>query len=201
MENFKASSSPFSRARKSLRVWTVALGMGAAGSIVGSRPVGAIAATTTKARHNGKPSRDAAASLSAYPVALIQEPETRSWLHKHKRKRGGYAASQLHGFSQSIPRSENRDDSRPRRHTLAFRKLINNLMKNGKRGSVERMLFQCCAFIKRRNFSSRWFIYQAIQNVKPMIELRSNLRKKSSRQQGQRPVPILSRRAEKLALG
>ena len=85
---------------------------------------------------------------------------------------------------------------------LTFKKLINCLVRNGKRGVVERMLFQCCAFIKIKNkIASRRFIHQAVHNVKPLIELR-NLRKqnKGSRRQKAKAAPIPTRRAEKLAI-
>lgn len=91
----------------------------------------------------------------------------------------------------------------PRTRTLlTFKKLISCLMKNGKRGSVERMLFQCCAFIKMKNkTASRRFIYQAVHNAKPLIELR-NLRKanKGSRRQKAKAAPIPTLRSEKLAI-
>ena len=88
------------------------------------------------------------------------------------------------------------------RTLLTFKKLINCLIKNGKRGTVERILFKCCVLIKiGGRISSRKFIYQAIHNVKPLIELR-NLRKqnKGSRRQKTKVVPILTCRAEKLAI-
>jgi ribosomal protein S7 len=77
-------------------------------------------------------------------------------------------------------------------------------MKNGKRGSAERMLFQCCAFIKNektkeKKTASRRSIHQAVHNVKPLIELR-NLRTKGSRRRKAKAAPIPTLRSEKLAI-
>lgn len=78
---------------------------------------------------------------------------------------------------------------------------MNCLVKNGNRGVVERMLFQCCAFIKLKNrIGSRRFIYQAIHNVKPLIELKNLQKQKGSRRSKAKAAPIPTRRAEKLAI-
>ena len=81
------------------------------------------------------------------------------------------------------------------------KKLINGLMKDGKRGVVEGMLQQCCAHIKMKNQTeSRRYIYQAIRNAKPLIGLKNLRKQRSSRRQRAKAVPILTRRAEKLAI-
>ena len=80
-------------------------------------------------------------------------------------------------------------------------KLTNSLMKGGKQQKAEGILRRCRMFIKIKGKKTSKFFYQAIQNVKPLVELKNQQKSKGSRRkQKSTPAPISQKRGIKLAI-
>lgn len=87
-------------------------------------------------------------------------------------------------------------------HGFAIRKFISHLMKNGNQAKAEKILLQSLFFVKRQYKPKilKIFFLGAINNVKPLIELKSQQTYKSSRHTKAKAVPIKTPRAYKLAI-
>ncbi len=83
-------------------------------------------------------------------------------------------------------------------HQYIYEKFINCLMKGGKKGIAEQIFSQACMYIKLNEYKDRNFIYKAIRNVKPLIELQNQ--QKGFRNKLIKPIPIKSTRGYKLAI-
>merc|ERR1712048_195230 len=80
-------------------------------------------------------------------------------------------------------------------------KFINCLMKGGNQHKAEKILQKCCMYIKmKQDKPSLPFIFQAVHNVKPLIELKNQQSSQSSKRSKPKPVPIPSKRGERLAI-
>jgi len=80
-------------------------------------------------------------------------------------------------------------------------KFTNSLMKGGNQQKAEGILRRCRMFIKIKGKKTSKFLYQAIQNVKPLAELRTRQTSKGSRRkQKSTPAPISQKRGIKLAI-
>lgn len=83
----------------------------------------------------------------------------------------------------------------------AINKSINSLMKGGNQQKAEGILRRCRMFIKIKGRKTSKFSYQAIQNVKPLAELRAQPKSKGSRRkQKSTPAPISQKRGTKSAI-
>jgi hypothetical protein len=79
-------------------------------------------------------------------------------------------------------------------------KFTNSLMKGGNQQKAEKILRRCRMFIKIKGKKTSKFLYQAIQNVKPLVELKNQQKSKGSRRkQKSTPAPISQKRGIKLA--
>ena len=80
-------------------------------------------------------------------------------------------------------------------------KFTNSLMKGGNQQKAEGILRRCRMFIKIKGKKTSKFSYQAIQNVKPLVELKNQQKSKGSRRkQKSTPAPISQKRGIKLAV-
>jgi len=80
-------------------------------------------------------------------------------------------------------------------------KFTNSLMKGGNQQKAEGILRRCRMFIKVKGKKTSIFLYQAIQNVKPLVELKNQQKSKGSRRkQKSTPAPISQKRGIKLAI-
>jgi ribosomal protein S7 len=81
-----------------------------------------------------------------------------------------------------------------------YLKFLNIFMKSGKKHLAEKILMKSCFFIttKQNTLQSIHFIAVALQNVKPLIELKSQ--QTGFRKKLMKPVPISSNRGYKLAI-
>lgn len=93
-------------------------------------------------------------------------------------------------------------NQRTRPHGFAIRKFVSHLMKNGNQAKAEKILLQSLFFVKRQYKPKflKIFFLGAINNVKPLIELKSQQTHKSSRHTKANAVPIKTPRAYKLAI-
>lgn len=82
--------------------------------------------------------------------------------------------------------------------TSIYKKFVNTLMKRGEKSVSEKILGTCCMLIKMRNRASTSFVIKAIQNVKPLVELKSQ--QKGFRKKSMKPIAINSNRGYKLAI-
>lgn len=91
---------------------------------------------------------------------------------------------------------------RKRPHGFAIRKFVSHLMKNGNQAKAEKILLQSLFFVKRQYKPKflKIFFLGALNNVKPLIELKSQQTYKSSRHTKAKAVPIKTSRAYKLAI-
>lgn len=81
-----------------------------------------------------------------------------------------------------------------------FKKLRNTLMSQGKQSVADKILKECCLFIKLREKKKPLdFIYESIHNVKPLVELEKKSKKNFSKKKS-KAIPIASQRAFKLAV-
>ncbi len=86
-------------------------------------------------------------------------------------------------------------------HLSVITKFINSLMKGGKQQKAENILRCCRMFTKIKIKKTSKFLYQAIQNVKPLVELKNQQKNKGSRRkQKSTPASISSKRSIKLAI-
>ena len=79
-----------------------------------------------------------------------------------------------------------------------FDKFINCLMKGGNKSIAEQIFTESCMLIKMNAQKDRNFIYKAIRNIKPLIELQNQ--QKGFRNKLIKPIPIKSNRSYKLAI-
>lgn len=86
-------------------------------------------------------------------------------------------------------------------HLDVVTKFTNSLTKGGKQQKAEGILRRCRMFIKMKGKKKSKFPYQAVQNVKPLVELKNQQRSKGSRRkQKSTPAPISPKRGIKLAI-
>jgi len=86
-------------------------------------------------------------------------------------------------------------------HLDVVTKYPNSLMKGGKQQKAEGILRRCRMFIKIKGKKKSKFLYQAVQNVKPLVELKNQQKSKGSRRkQKSTPAPISPKRGIKLAI-
>ena len=85
---------------------------------------------------------------------------------------------------------------------FAIKKFIRCLMKNGNQATAEKILLKSLLLVKRQYKPKllKVFFLGALNNVKPLIELKSQQTYKSSRNTKAKAVPINSKRAYKLAI-
>ena len=77
-------------------------------------------------------------------------------------------------------------------------KLINRIMKNGKKGTAEKILYEAFDIIKEKTGKDPMEVYtQALENVKPALEVKS---KRVGGSNYQVPVEVTDERAQTLAL-
>jgi small subunit ribosomal protein S7 len=80
-------------------------------------------------------------------------------------------------------------------------KFTNSLTKGGNQQKAEGVLRRCRMFIKIKGKKTSKFSYQAIQNVKPLVELKNQPKSKGSRRkQKSTPAPISQKRGIKSAI-
>jgi hypothetical protein len=80
-------------------------------------------------------------------------------------------------------------------------KFTNSLMRGGKQQKAEGILRRCRMFIKIKGKKTSKSSYQAVQNVKPLVELKNQQKSKGSRRkQKSTPAPISPKRGVKLAI-
>jgi small subunit ribosomal protein S7 len=85
-------------------------------------------------------------------------------------------------------------------HASVIDGLVNMLTKKGKQNLAEKIVQQCCTFIKTIDkCPGAGLIYQAIRNVKPLIEIK-NQQSQGRRNKKQKPIPILPHRSNQLAI-
>ena len=83
---------------------------------------------------------------------------------------------------------------------------INSLMKNGNQETAEKILQNVFLLLKHRKKQTKYlqklFFFKAIQNVKPLMELKNQQSFKSASRRASKlkAVPISSKRAQKLAI-
>lgn len=86
-------------------------------------------------------------------------------------------------------------------HLDVVTKSTNSLTKGGKQQKAEGILRRCRMFIKIKGKKTSKFFYQAVQNVKPLVELKNQQKSKGSRRkQKSTPAPISPKRGIKLAI-
>ncbi len=80
-------------------------------------------------------------------------------------------------------------------------KFTNSLTKGGNQQKAEGVLRRCRMFIKIKGKKTSKFSYQAIQNVKPLVELKNQPKSKGSRRKlKSTPAPISQKRGIKSAI-
>lgn len=75
---------------------------------------------------------------------------------------------------------------------------VNRVMKRGKKQVSEKIVATCCMLIKMKELKDRNFLYKAISNAKPLLELKPQ--QKGFRKKLFKPIPIKSNRGLKLAI-
>jgi len=60
-------------------------------------------------------------------------------------------------------------------------KLINTIMKNGKKTKAENIIFNLIKLLKKKNKNPIKFLIQALNNAKPLLVLRIKKKKKNNK--------------------